>query len=86
MFSRLRKSYLGTLGGFSLPLLNLSIEISMVSSGGIFVNKESTSRLAMYKLRYYWQLYFPRWNESRTVYSRATEDVKTALKSLLVIR
>ena len=30
------------LGRFSLPLYNLSIQISMLSSRGIFVNKEST--------------------------------------------
>lgn len=38
MFSKSRKSYLGILGGFSLPLYNLSIEISMVSSSRVFVN------------------------------------------------
>ena len=46
LLSKLRKSCFGMLGGFSLSLLKLSTQISMASSKGILVNKESRSRLA----------------------------------------
>ena len=49
MFSKLQESCFGMLGGFSLSLYKFSTQISMVSSTGIFVNKESMSRLAMCK-------------------------------------
>ena len=49
MLSKLRKLCFGMLGGFSLSY-KLSTQISIVSSKGILVNKESTSRLAMCKL------------------------------------
>ena len=39
---KLRKSCLATLGGFSLPLYKLSIQASMISSEGVFVNTETT--------------------------------------------
>ena len=64
------------LGGFLLPLYRLPTQISMVSSRGIFANKESTSRLAMCKLGSCWQTSSAKWNESMTVYSLAVEGVK----------
>ena len=53
----------------------------MVSSRGIFVNKEPTSRLAMCKLEFCSQIYFAKWNESMTVYSLAVEGVKDFSKN-----
>ena len=50
MFGDLQKSCFGMLGGFWLPLWKLSIQISMVLSKVIFVNKESTPRLTTCKL------------------------------------
>ena len=81
MLSKLRKSCFGMLGGFSLSLYELSIQISMVSSKGILVNKESTSRLAMCNLESCWQIYSAKWNESMTVNSLAVEGVKNFSKN-----
>ena len=67
MLSKLRKLCFGMLGGFSLSLYKLSTQISIVSSKGILVNKESTSRLAMCKLESSWQISSAKWNESMTV-------------------
>ena len=49
-WSKLRKIFLGILGVFTFLLHKLSIQISMVSSCRILLNKESTSILAIYKL------------------------------------
>ena len=86
MLSKLRKSCSGMLQGFSLPLYRLSIQISMVLSRGIFVNKESTSRLAMCKLGYCWQISYAKWNQSATIYSLVVEGLKIAVKTLLICR
>ena len=48
----------------------------MVSSRGIFVNKESTSRLAMCKRVPYLQFFSAKRNELMTVYSLVVKDVK----------
>ena len=50
MVSKLQKTSLGILGLFSSSLCKQSMQISMVSSSGMLLNKESTSRLAIYKL------------------------------------
>ena len=50
MLSKLRKSCLARFEDFPLLMYKLSIQISMVSSSGIFANKELTSRLIMCKL------------------------------------
>ena len=76
------------LGGFSLPLYKFSVQISMVSFRGIFVNKESTSRLAMCKLGSCWQISSAKWNESVAVYSLSVEGVKNCSEdfaNLLVV-
>ena len=81
MLSKLRKSCFGMLGVFSLPLYNLSTQILMVLSWGIFVNKESTSRLAMCKLESCWQISSAKWNESMAVYSLVVEGIKNFSKN-----
>ena len=48
-------------------------------SKGKLVNKESTSRLAMCKLKS-WQISSANWNESTTVNSLAVEGVKNFSK------
>ena len=70
------------LGGFSLSLYKLSTQISIVSSKGILVNNESTSRLAMCKLESCWKISSAKWNESMTVNSLAVEGVKNFSKNL----
>ena len=50
MLRNIQKTCFEMLGGFSLSLYKLPTQISMVSYQRIFVNKESTSRLAMCKL------------------------------------
>ena len=81
MLSKLRKSCFGMLGVFSLSLYKLSTQILMVSSRGIFVNKESTSRLAMCKLKSCWQISSTKWNESMTLYSLVVVGVENFGKS-----
>ena len=51
MLSKLPKPCFGMLVGFSLSFYKLSTQISMKPSRGMFMNKESTSRLAMCKLK-----------------------------------
>ena len=48
--SKLQKKSLGTLRVLSLLLYKPPIQVSIVLSGGMLVNKESTSRLDIYKL------------------------------------
>ena len=48
--SKLQKKSLETLRVLSLLLYKPPIQVSIVLSGGMLVNKESTSRLDMYKL------------------------------------
>ena len=48
--SKLRKTFLGILGVFLSSLCKLSVKIYMISSSGMLLNKESTSRLAIFKL------------------------------------
>ena len=55
--------------------------MSIVSSKGIQVNNESTSRLAMCKLESCWQIYSAKWNESMTINSLAVEGVKNFSKN-----
>ena len=81
MLSKLRKSCFGMLGGFSLSLYKLSTQISLLSFRGIFVNKESTSRLVMCKSESCWQISSAKWNESMTVYWLAVEGVKNFSKN-----
>lgn len=50
------KLELGVLGRFSLALFKLPIQILIVSSSGILVNKESKSKLAKYNLAFFWPL------------------------------
>ena len=78
---RLRKSCLGMLGGLSLLLYKFSIQISMVSSRWIFVNKEPTSRLAKCKLVHCWQISFAKWNGPKTVYLLTVDGVKKFSKN-----
>ena len=73
---KLLKSCLEILVGLSLPLYNLSTQISMAWSRGVVVNKESTSRLAICKLGSSWQVSSVKWNEWMTVYSLNVEGVK----------
>ena len=47
---------------------------------GIFVNKESTAKLAIYKLASCWQISSAKWNDCDTVYSLVVEDVKNCNK------
>ena len=68
-------------GGFSLSLYKLSIQILIVSSMEVFVNKESTPRLAMYQLWSCWQISSVKWNELITVYSLAVDGVKNFSKN-----
>ena len=76
VLSKLLKSCLGMFEGFWLPLYKLSIQISMISCSRIFVNKKSTSRLAMCQSGLCWQIPSAKWNESIMVYSLAVEGVK----------
>ena len=71
----------GMLGEFLLPLNKLSTWVSMVLSGGLFVNKESMSRLVMRKLESYWQVSSAKWHESMTVNPLAVEGVKNFSKN-----
>ena len=48
--SKLQKKSLETLRVLSLLLYKPPIQVSIVLSGGMLVNKESTSRLDIYKL------------------------------------
>ena len=66
---------------FSLSLYKLSTQILMVLFSGIFVNKESTSRLAMCKLKSCWQISSAKWNESMTLYSLVVVGVENFGKS-----
>ena len=69
------------LGGFSLSLYKLSTQILIVSSKGILVNNESTSRLAMCNLESCWQISSAKWNESMTANSLAVDGVKNFSKN-----
>ena len=69
------------LGGFTLSLYKFPRQILMVSSKGIFVNKESLSRLAMCKLESWWQISSAKWNEWVTVNSLAVAGVKIFSKN-----
>ena len=53
----------------------------MVSSSEILVNKESTSRLAIYKLEICLQISSAKGNESVTVYSLSVKSVKNGSKN-----
>ena len=78
--SKWRKTSLGILGVFSSSLYKLSMQISMVLSSGILVNKESTSRLAKYKLGSCLQISSAIWNVSITVDLFWVESVKHCSK------
>ena len=84
MVSKLQKTSLGILGLFSSSLYKLSMQISMVSSSGMLVNKESTSRLGIYKLGSYLQISSAKWNESVTVYSFGVKNGSRNFANLLV--
>ena len=81
MLSKFQKPYFGIFWGFPLSFYKLSTQISMVSSRGIFVDKESMSGLAMCKLESCWQISAAIWNEWMTVYSLVFEGVKIFSKS-----
>ena len=53
----------------------------MVSSSEILVNKESTSRLAIYKLEICLQISSAKGNESVKVYSLSVKSVKNGSKN-----
>ena len=69
------------LGGFSSSLYKLPTQILMVSSNGVLLNKESTSRLVLYKLKSCWQISSAKWNESMPVNLLAVEGVKNFSKN-----
>ena len=52
------------------------MQVSTVSSSGILVNKESTPRLAIYKLESCLEISSAKWNESVTVYPLPVKGVK----------
>ena len=55
------------------------MQISMIFSSGMLINKESTSRLAKNKLGSFSQISSPKWNES--VYSFWVKVVKNGSKN-----
>ena len=64
-----------------MSLYKLSIQISIVPTNGILVNKEWMSRLAMCKMESCWQISSAKWNESMIVNSLAIERVKNLSKN-----
>ena len=78
--SRLRKISLEILGLFSSSLYKLSMQTSMVSSNGMLVNKESTSRLVIFKLGSCLQISSAKSNEYVTVYSFWVNGIKNGSK------
>ena len=81
MVNKLRKTSLGILGVFSSSLYKLSMQITMISSSGMLINKESTSRLAKNKLGSFSQISSAKWNETVTVYSFWVKGVKNGSKN-----
>ena len=80
MLSKLQESCFGMLGEFSLSLYKLSTQILIVFSKGILLNKESTSRLAICKLKSCSLISSAKKNESMTVNSLAVEGVQNFIK------
>ena len=63
-----------------LWLNELSIQISMALYTGMLLNKETTSRLAIYKLASCLQISSEKWNDSVTVCLFSAEGVKSGSK------
>ena len=83
---QITKNILRDLRVFSLSLLKLSIQISIASSRGMLVNKESTSGLAMYKLRSCLRLSSAKSNKLVTVYSFSVKGVKNRSKNFATLQ
>ena len=69
-----------------MSLYKLPTQISMVCSKGIFVNKESTSRLVMCKLEFCWQISSAKCNESMTVHSLTVKGVENFSKNFAYLK
>ena len=67
---------------FSLSLYKLSMQISIISSSGMLINKESTSRLAIYKLRSSLNSYSKKMKWSVTVYLSSAKGFKNGNNNL----
>ena len=71
--SKKKKKILRDLRGV---LISLSIQVSMISSSGILVNKKSTSRPTIYKLGSWLQISSEKLSESVTVYFCSVRGVQ----------